>query len=61
MATDGNEWWCFLLTLEGGVESISVTWVGIPPGDWIDELKDHFGDFVIFDPPIVLGGMNNGE
>ena len=50
-----NEWWwCFLLVQQGGKDVFSVTIVGIPKEDWLDQLRHHFGNFVIIDPPIVV-------
>jgi hypothetical protein len=51
---EDRQWWCFLLIFKGGTDSFSVTYQGIPTPEWLDDLFQHFGDYVIINPPVII-------
>lgn len=45
-----RQWWCLFLITRGGKDAYSVTIQGYP--DWDD--LNHFGEFVIHNPPFFI-------
>jgi len=47
-----SEWWVFRLTRRW--DFISITYVGVPPESWLDDLKAEFGHYAIYDSPRII-------